>query len=320
MRALLKPAAILLALLLAAPASALEQRSTFLPAVRTQLARQSLMLAVATAGDRLIAVGAHGLILLSDDFGVSWRQARDVPTQATLTAVTFLDAKRGFAVGHDAVVLKTDDGGENWSMRYVDIDRGGPLLTVAFLDDKHGLAMGGFGLVLETTDGGWRWRERLLRRTDVDVVSLNKILVAGDQIYVASDSGVVYRSGRDAASFVAVQAPTTASFWSALALPDGWLLFCGAGGEVWRARRDLTGWEAVDTPKSAGFTGMTLTLDGRLALAGLGGVLAIGPADGDALRPAQGPGRGDWAALTAGPRGKLVLLGEHGVVLTSDKP
>jgi photosystem II stability/assembly factor-like uncharacterized protein len=320
MHGIAKLLALLLTLISAVPALALEQRSTFVPAARTDLARTSLMLAVANAGDRLVAVGTHGLVLISDDFGVSWRQARDVPTQATLTSVTFLNAKKGFAVGHDAVVLKTEDGGESWSMRYVDIDRGSPLLTVAFLDEQHGLAMGGFGLVLETTDGGWRWRERPLRRSDVDVFSLNKILVAGDQIYVAADSGIVYRGGGDANSFVPVQAPTNAAFWNALALPDGALLFCGSGGEVWRVRRDLSGWSQLEVPDARGFTGVTLTLDGRLALAGLGGIVAIGAADGARLTAANQGTSTDWTALTAGPRGKLVLLGEHGVTLTPDRP
>jgi photosystem II stability/assembly factor-like uncharacterized protein len=278
------------------------------------------MLGVANAGERLVAVGAHGVVLLSDDFGVSWHQAHDVPTQTTLTAVTFLDARKGFAVGHDGVVLKTEDGGESWSMRYVDIDRGSPLLTVAFLDPKHGLAMGGFGLVVETTDGGWRWHERPLRRTDVDVLALNKILVTNDQIYVAADSGVVYRSERDASAFAPVQAPTNASFWDALALPDGGLLVCGSGGEVWRVRRDLQGWAALEAPEARGFTSMALTLDRRIALAGLGGALAIAPADASRLVSANPGSRTDWSALTAGPRGKLVLLGAHGVTLAPDRP
>src|SRR5207237_10319377 len=40
-----------------------------------RLAAQSLLIAVATAGPRLVAVGEHGIIVLSDDRGRSWTQA-----------------------------------------------------------------------------------------------------------------------------------------------------------------------------------------------------------------------------------------------------
>ena len=72
------------------------------------------MLAITRAGARLVAVGERGSILLSDDSGVSWRQAK-VPVSVTLTAVQFPNAKAGWAVGHLGVVLHSADGGETWA-------------------------------------------------------------------------------------------------------------------------------------------------------------------------------------------------------------
>jgi photosystem II stability/assembly factor-like uncharacterized protein len=304
----------------ARPALALDQRSTFLPATPALHPERTALLGVAAAGDRLVAVGTHGLVLLSDDFGVTWRQARDVPTQTTLTAVTFLNTQKGFAVGHDRVILKTEDGGDSWTMRYVDVDQAGPLLTVAFRDEKHGFAMGGFGVVLESGDGGWRWRERSLRRGEVDEVSLNRILDTGEELYVATDHGRVYRQTGDGGSFQPSQAPTDISFWGALALPDDQLLFCGSQGEIWRTRPDLSSWTQLDTPPVRGFTAMALTLDGRLAAAGLDGVLAFGGPGRDKLVLARERRQTDYAALIAGPRGQLVVLGDKGVALAPDHP
>ena len=59
-----------------------------LPAVRSARSLSGLMLDVTRAGERLVAVGAYGNILYSDDSGNSWRQAR-VPVQVSLTAVSF---------------------------------------------------------------------------------------------------------------------------------------------------------------------------------------------------------------------------------------
>ena len=77
------------------------------------LAAHSLLLDIARAGDRLVAVGERGHVLLSDDDGETWKQVQ-VPTRTMLTAVHFLDDKLGFAVGHDAVILRTEDGGSIW--------------------------------------------------------------------------------------------------------------------------------------------------------------------------------------------------------------
>ena len=56
-------------------------------AVQSKLAAEALLLGVARAGKRIVAVGEYGNILLSDDDGKTWHQAKDVPTTVTLTAV-----------------------------------------------------------------------------------------------------------------------------------------------------------------------------------------------------------------------------------------
>ena len=66
-------------------------------------------------GQRVVAVGERGSILLSDDQGVSWQSA-SVASQrnATLTAVVALDDKRLLAVGHDGWILRSTDDGSSW--------------------------------------------------------------------------------------------------------------------------------------------------------------------------------------------------------------
>ncbi len=114
----------LLTLLAAVAASRAEE--TQKPAIHSSLATKSLLLDVARAGERLVAVGEWGHIVLSDDGGETWRQAESVPVRVTLTAVSFPDAKRGWAVGHDAVVIHTQDAGENWQLQYQDPDAARP--------------------------------------------------------------------------------------------------------------------------------------------------------------------------------------------------
>ncbi len=87
------------------------------PSMKTDKAVSSLVLDVALAGDRIIAVGERGHILYSDDSGFNWTQA-DVPAISTLTSVYFINQSIGWAVGHDALVLNTQDGGLTWTKQF----------------------------------------------------------------------------------------------------------------------------------------------------------------------------------------------------------
>ncbi|WP_020683526.1 WD40/YVTN/BNR-like repeat-containing protein [Marinobacterium rhizophilum] len=86
------------------------------PTLVSQRATQSLLLDIDTAGERLVAVGEQGVVLLSDDQGERWRQGA-VPVSVLLTAVHFVDAQQGWAVGHDGTVLHSADGGASWSLQ-----------------------------------------------------------------------------------------------------------------------------------------------------------------------------------------------------------
>ena len=87
------------------------------PATSTELATSSLLLDVAQAGQRYVAVGERGHIIFSDDSGRSWEQA-EVPVSTTLTAVYFPSPEKGWAVGHGGVVLATSDSGKTWIKQF----------------------------------------------------------------------------------------------------------------------------------------------------------------------------------------------------------
>src|SRR5439155_13096418 len=70
------------------------------PAQISPLATKSLLQSVTRAGDRLIAVGQRGHIVVSTDNGATWKQAA-VPVSSDLNSVFFIDDKQGWVVGHD---------------------------------------------------------------------------------------------------------------------------------------------------------------------------------------------------------------------------
>lgn len=86
------------------------------PAYPTKLAPENLLNDVARAGDRIVAAGERGHIIYSDDDGQSWTQA-EVPVSVTLTGLSFVGDKEGWAVGHSGVVLHSGDAGQTWALQ-----------------------------------------------------------------------------------------------------------------------------------------------------------------------------------------------------------
>ncbi|MGH8457066.1 MAG: WD40/YVTN/BNR-like repeat-containing protein, partial [Stenotrophobium sp.] len=127
------------------------------PAVQVADAVHAPILAATHAGPRIVAVGDHGVVLLSDDEGKTFRQARSVPSQTLLTSVCFIDEKQGWIAGHDSVVLHTEDGGETWALQHEDLNGDKPLFSIWFKDAQHGIAAGLFGTAVQTADGGRSW-------------------------------------------------------------------------------------------------------------------------------------------------------------------
>ena len=70
--------------------------------------------------------------------------------------ICFIDARRGWYVEDQGIILHTTDGGDHW----LPLNSGTTinLNSVQFLPDgKHGWAAGDKGVILHTKDGGVRW-------------------------------------------------------------------------------------------------------------------------------------------------------------------
>jgi photosystem II stability/assembly factor-like uncharacterized protein len=130
-----------------------------LPAEQARLASQSLLIDLGQAGARLVAVGERGHVLLSDNKGQTWRQAKSVPTQNLLTGVCFSDERHGIAVGHDEIILTTADGGETWTRKHYAPEAQQPLLDV-LCNGQDAIAVGAYSAYFSSSDSGATWSER----------------------------------------------------------------------------------------------------------------------------------------------------------------
>lgn len=114
-----KPLAMTLLVTLAPLAVAADNTTDFAfePAISQLAPAEMPLLDIDRAGERLVAVGERGLVVVSDDDGASWRQV-DMPVSTTFTALDFADARSGWAVGHAGIIVYTADGGDNWQVQF----------------------------------------------------------------------------------------------------------------------------------------------------------------------------------------------------------
>lgn len=315
------------------------------PAGMTSRAARGMLTRVVRAGDRLVAMGERGLVVLSDDGGRQWRQAR-VPVSVTLTSASFIDSRLGWMVGHSGVVLQTSDGGENWAVqtdgvalakaafaqaqglpdsaagrersiqeaqRLVDAGADKPLLSVCFADAQRGMVVGAFGLAATTGDGGKTWVPCLARLPNPEGMHLYAVAQHGKTWVVAGEQGVLMRSSDDRASFEPLGSPSPRSFFAATATRHGDFVLAGLLGSACRLEAGSAAVTAITLPAPFTILSCTELRDGRVMLLAQGGRLLVssdGAANFSEQQPAQ---RQLLTSLTEAADGGLVATSLGGV-------
>ncbi|SDU92925.1 WD40/YVTN/BNR-like repeat-containing protein [Pseudomonas mucidolens] len=288
-------------------------------AIQSVLAEKSLMIDVAHAGKRLVAVGDRGHILYSDDQGAHWTQAK-VPTRQLLTAVFFIDEQHGWAVGHDAKILASSDAGATWTQQFEDRSREAPLLDVFFNDTEHGFAVGAYGALVETRDAGKTWADVSDRLDNEDQYHLNAIArIKGAGLFIVGEQGSMFRSSDDGHTWEKLAGPYEGSLFGVIGTAQPrTLLVYGLRGNLYRSTDFGDTWQPVELKAARGalefgLSGATLLDDGSLVVVGNGGSVVVSHDDGVSFSVFNRADRVSLSAVTAAGNGNLILVGQGGV-------
>lgn len=257
----LRLVAATLALLLAVAAFAQEASE---PA---PLAAKSLLLDITRAGDRMVAVGDRGHVLISADEGGSWQQSI-TPTRAMLTCVSFADAEHGWAAGHDGVIVATADGGKTWTRQDGGKDLETVFLDILFLDTQHGFVVGAYGKFLETTDGGKNWTPRKIAEEDVH---FNRLSHDGTALYLAGEQGTILISRDLGQTWQRSPLDYEGSIFGVRPLTGGLLVAYGLRGRIFVSTDDGAAWQPRDNDIKTLITCGARLREGVVVLAGQGG-------------------------------------------------
>jgi photosystem II stability/assembly factor-like uncharacterized protein len=287
------------------------------------LASRSLLLDVTFAGQRLVAVGERGHVLLSDDHGQTWGQAESVPTRALLTGVCFSNPMQGVAVGHDEVILTTRDGGRTWALAHFAPESQQPLLDVTCGADGRVIAVGAYGVYFSSRDGGASWGERKLAAMAGKVAAaddtgrdfhLNKIAAASpDTLYIAAEGGHLYRTDDGGENWHELPSPYDGSFFGVRPLAGNIVLAYGLRGNLFRSEDAGATWRKVETGTHAMLNdAVSLGTGGAVAVVGLSGVMLVSRDGGKSFALMQQEDRKGLSAAMAVGGDMLVAVGEGG--------
>ena len=306
------------------------------PALQVRAPAQSVLMAVARAGDRLVAVGERGVIVRSEDQGKTWQQAPS-PVSVTLAMVRFADAQHGVAVGHGGTVLTTQDGGAHWKLRLdghqlariaqrdaadeaqrVDAERlvadgaDKPFLDVQMWDAQRILAVGAYGLVFFSPDGGANWYSWMGRVPNPHALHWYAVRREGDTLLLAGEQGVLARSQDAGQHFESMESPYRGSWFSAELQTGGRMVLAGLRGNVWTFGEAGQRWTQLSIPVPASIMATARNADGSLLLANQAGVVMRQQGERvDVLTPVPIPAA---AGLLSLADGRVVTVGIAGVV------
>ncbi len=259
---------------------------------------RAVLLNAAVIGTRIVAVGERGIVALSDDSGLTWRQAAQVPSSVTLTSVKFATPMIGWAVGHGGVVLRTTDGGERWVAQLDglkaahlalqqalaqsgDKDAGKrlqdaellvtdgadkPFLDIECLDEQRVIVVGAYGLIFASTDGGTNWTPWMGRLDNPKGLHLYSIRKSGEKLVLVGEQGLVLHSGNAGTSFSRWSSPYAGSWFSLALTRDGDFVVAGLRGNAYRVSDDGKSWQHLEGATPSAFTSVVPYRDDCLLL------------------------------------------------------
>jgi photosystem II stability/assembly factor-like uncharacterized protein len=263
---------------------------------------------LARQGDRLIAAGELGHILIADNPEGPWRVAKVEPERGSMfTRAAFVGDKVALAVGHDGWIVRSADGGETWKEVAFDQGRPDPLLGIAGPFEGTLFAFGAFGLFMTSTDEGQSWQPAPLTIEEA----------GGKKAKPAAEADP---NADPFANFNATDSQADRHLNAMTQLPDGSLLLVGERGTVLQSRDTGATWKSLESGYEGSFFGV-LVLAGesnaRILAFGMRGNAFYSDDQGKTWHRAETPRKVSLFSGLVLASGDVALVGDNNTVLVS---
>ncbi|MBK8992862.1 MAG: hypothetical protein IPM40_14830 [Gammaproteobacteria bacterium] len=288
-------------------------------------AAQSLLIDIARAGERLVAVGERGHVLYSDDSGQRWIQA-PVPVSVMLTAVWFLDAQHGWAVGHDGMIIATDDGGASWRLQRDGLAEQQARDRAALEQARRDLAAregsDTDAAALEEARAALGEAEERASQPAYAPPLMDVWFADADNGIAVGAYGSYLRTSDGGRSWIhdtaRIDNPDELHYYAIVSGGSGRLLIVGESGSMFRSRDGGASWEALSHAyEGTLFGALAFTPGDAVCAFGLQGTVLVSPDFGDTWRRLDSPTESVLAGGTIARDGEALIVGNVGTMLAA---
>ena len=228
-------------------------------------------------------------------------------------------------LGHQQIILKTEDAGETWKLQYQNDNLDQPaLFDIWFKNSKEGFAVGAYGLYLKTSDGGNSWEEVYQESLeDMEIGFPHFYSVSFDnksgKLYMAGELGMLAVSGDYGETWQKMESPYHGSFFDIRALPNGYLIAAGLRGHLFRSTDQGKSWTEIPTNTISVLQKSILLPNNKILIVGADGTQLISDNFAKSVKLIQRSDRVHLSSAVALPNFDVLLVGVNGVLKTRNK-
>lgn len=321
------------------------------PALAVKAPDKVTIVALARAGSRLVGVGAHGVVIYSDDNGVTWKQA-SVPVGVLLTCVKFATPQSGWAAGQFGIILHSADAGATWQAQLngVQVNRliqananaalaanpnssdaqravrragffasngpNKPFLSILVTDANTVTVFGAYRMAVRTTDGGKDWSDWSLNIGDPLSHNLYDVDGVGPKIFIAGEAGNDFVSTDQGNSFTEMPSPSPdgSTMFGVIGTGDGGVLMFGVAGEAYTSHDGGKTWQAAALGTTQNLTAARTLASGAIVVAAEDGNLYVSHDHAKSFTRAPQPVPMALYDLEQAQNGMVIAAGDAGVM------
>lgn len=189
--------------------------------------------------DHITSVGSDGLILHSNDAGVSWQTVSSAASD-NLRRVRWHSPTLGVILGNAGMALKSTDGGGSWLP--MSTGTGSTLFDIHFYDENNWLIVGQAARVLTTTDAGATWEDQ-----GAGTNNYNEIAFKGDFGIIVGNKGTIRVTEDGGARWRDRSGTTSLELLSVSIGDDSTAVAVGVNGTIVRTENKGKDWTEIYT-------------------------------------------------------------------------
>ena len=271
-------------------------------------------------------------------------------TNFEINAISFLDARNGFAMGDSGIFLTTSDSGNSWQQintynkknindgyflpsgksilvgdssafyystnffndyRQVLLDGEYTLFRINFIDNLTGFVLGNNGLIMKSIDGGLSWR----RVNSTTNQLLYDVSFVNESVgFVVGWNGTLLKT-TDRGETWSIVPPMTRKYLKSIDFYGEYGVIVGGGGDIYRTTNGGETWTLINVDNISGLQKVKFINENLVISVGSKGSFVVSDDKGESWKLLDEDIFENLTNFTSTPQGTIYLVGVNGTIM-----